>query len=97
MYFLGGNILAEEAIVKNLFFIVVFSGIIMMYIANRYSCIEKQKEIVELERQLKIAKYEAQTTSSLLMGNSREITIEAMIKNSGLDIEINTSPIYKVK
>lgn len=97
MYFLGGNILAEEAIVKNILFITIFSVIILMYIANRYSCIEKQKEIVQLEHRLKMAKYEALTTSALLMGNSREIKIESMIKNSGLTIQINTSPIYKVK
>lgn len=96
-FFLGGNLLTDKEVIRNIPYIIVFFIICIVYIANGYSCIEKQKEIAKLEIKLKEAKLEALNMSALLMGNSRETKVEEMIKNNGVTIEMNNKPIYRVK
>lgn len=97
MYVLGGNILAEDIIVKNTRFIVVFIIILILYISNRFSCIDKMSQIETLQRELKDAKYESLTISAKLVGVSRETKVESLVNSKGVDIQLNTEPVYKVK
>ena len=97
MYVLGGNVLAEDVLVKNTKFIFVIIFILMLSISNRYSCIEKMSKIERLQRELKDAKYESLTISAQLVGVSRETKVEALVKSKGVDVQLNTEPVYKVK
>lgn len=97
MYVLGGNILAEDIIVKNTRFIIVFIIILLLYISNRFSCIDKMSQIETLQRELKDVKYESLTISAKLVGVSRETKVESLVKSKGVDIQLNTEPVYKVK
>lgn len=97
MYVLGGNILAEDIIVKNTRFIVVFIVILILYISNRFSCIDKMSQIENLQRELRDVKYESLTISAKLIGVSRETKVESLVKSKGVDIKLNTEPVYKVK
>lgn len=97
MYVLGGNILAEDIIVKNTRFIIVFIIILILYISNRFSCIDKMSQIETMQRELKDAKYESLTISAKLIGVSRETRVESLVKSKGVNIQLNTEPVYKVK
>lgn len=97
MYVLGGNILAEDIIVKNTRFIIIFIIILILYISNRFSCIDKMSQIETLQRELKDAKYESLTISAKLVGVSRESKVESLVKSKGVDIQLNTEPVYKIK
>lgn len=95
--FLGGTPLTKDWLTKNILFFVLLFLICLGYISNGYDCIAQQKEISKLEVKLKEVKLEALNTSALLMGNSREIRVEEMIKDNGVTIGINNKPIFRVK
>ena len=97
MYILGGTVLTEDFFWKNArFFITVFI-IIVLYISNRYSCIEKMAKIETLQRELKDAKYESLTISAKLISVSRESKVEELVKKNGVDISLTEEPTYKIK
>lgn len=97
MYVLGGNVLAEDVLVKNTRFIFLVILILILSISNRYSCIEKISKIESLQRELKDVKYESLTISAKLIGVSRETKVEDLVKSKGVDVQLNTEPVYKVK
>lgn len=97
MYVLGGNLLAEDFIVKNARFLLIIFLIVILYISNRYSCIEKMSNIEKLQRELRDAKHESLTISAELVSVSRETKVESLVNSKGVEIELNTEPIYKVK
>lgn len=97
MYVLGGNLLAEDFIVKNARFLLVIFFIAVLYISNRYSCIEKMSQIEKLQRELRDVKHESLTISATLVGVSRETRVESLVNSKGVEIELNTDPVYKIK
>jgi cell division protein FtsL len=97
MYILGGTVLTEDFFWKNARFIITVFVIIVFYISNRYSCIEKIAKIETLQQELKDAKYESLTISAELMGISRESKVEDMVQKNGVDLKQAKEPIYKIK
>lgn len=97
MHIIGGSILAEDIIVKNIRFIVAIFIIMTLYISNRYSCIEKQAKIERLQYDLKDAKYGSLTISAKLISVSRETRVKELVKKSGLKLERTKEPVYKLK
>lgn len=97
MYVLGGNLLAEDFVVKNARFLLIVFLVLVLYISNRYSCIEKMSKIERLQRELRDVKHESLTTSAQLVGVSRETKVESLVKSKGVDIQLNTEPVYKIK
>jgi cell division protein FtsL len=97
MYILGGTVLTEDFFWKNARFIITVFVIIVLYISNRYSCIEKISSIERLQRELKDAKYESVTISAELMGVSRESRVEDLVQKNGVDLKQINEPIYKIK
>lgn len=97
MYILGGTVLTEDFFWKNARFIITVFVIIVLYISNRYSCIEKMAKIESLQQELKDAKYESLTISATLIGVSRESRVEDMVQKGGVELSKTTEPIYKIK
>jgi hypothetical protein len=97
MYILGGTVFTEDFFWKNARFIITVFVIIVLYISNRYSCIEKRVRIESLQRELKDAKYESQTISAKLVSVSRESKVEDLVKKNGIDISQTDQPIYTIK
>jgi cell division protein FtsL len=97
MYILGGTVLTEDFFWKNARFIITVFVIIVLYISNRYSCIEKVSTIEKLQRELKDAKYESLTISAELMGVSRESKVVDLVQKNGVDLKQTNEPIYKIK
>ncbi len=97
MYILGGTVLTEDFFWKNARFIATVFIIIVLYISNRYSCIEKMAKIESLQYELKDAKYESLTISSQLMGVSRESKVEELVLKNGVEIKLTKDPTYKIK
>ncbi|NDV68700.1 FtsL-like putative cell division protein [Dysgonomonas sp. 25] len=97
MHIVGGSVLAEDFVTKNIRFIIVIFVILVFYISNRYSCIEKQSKIESLQRELKDAKYESLTISAKLISVSRETRVNELIKKNELELERTKEPVYKIK
>ncbi len=97
MHVMGGTVLTGSFFMKNLRFIVVFVLLVVLYISNRYTAIERMSRIERLQYELKDAKYESVTISARLVGVSREVKIKELVEKNGLDIDFTKEPVYKLK
>lgn len=97
MYILGGGILSADFIVKHTKMIVLIVILLFFYISNRYTCAIKLREIDHLQAQLKELKYEAQSVSAKLTGNTRPSQVEELVRQQGLDLEKAKTPHYKLR
>jgi cell division protein FtsL len=97
MYILGGGILKEDFIIKHTKMIVLVVFLLFVYISNRYTCLLKIREIVNLQTELKDVKFEAIQTSAILTGNTRPSQVEELVKKQGLELEKATEPPYRLK
>ncbi|MDH6355713.1 cell division protein FtsL [Dysgonomonas sp. PH5-45] len=97
MHVVGGTILTEDFFLKNTRFMVVLFVIVMLYIGNRYSCIEKMAKIESLKRELKDEKYESLAISSQLTNMSRRSQVISLVESNGLGLETAQDPIFKIE
>lgn len=97
MYILGGGILSEDFIVKHTKLVVLIVALLFVYISNRYTCTIKLREIDSLQDRLKEVKYEAQSVSAKLTGNTRPSQVEELVKRQGLELEKAKTPPYKLR
>ena len=87
LYVLGGGILKEDFIVKHTRMIVLIVILMFFFIGNRYTCMQKLREIDRLQQQLRDVRFEALSISSELTGNSRQSQIELLIEEQGVELE----------
>ena len=96
LYILGGGILNEDFIVKHTKMIVLIVVLVFFFIGNRYTCMQKLREIDNLQQQLRDVKFEALSISSELTGHSRQSQIETQIEEQGIDLEGAKTPPYEL-
>ncbi|MDD4515340.1 FtsL-like putative cell division protein [Massilibacteroides sp.] len=96
LYILGGGILKEDFIVKHTKMIVLVVVLIFFFIGNRYTCMQKLREIDRLQQQLRDVRFEALSISSELTGNSRQSQIELLIEEQGIELEVAKTPPYEL-
>lgn len=96
MHVLGGTILTEDFFMKNIRFMLVVFVIVVLYISNRYSCIEKMTKIESLQKELKDSKYQSLVISSQLISISRETQVQSLVAKEGIGIEPSKTPIYVI-
>ncbi|WP_080905495.1 FtsL-like putative cell division protein [Parabacteroides sp. Marseille-P3160] len=96
LYILGGGILKEDFIVRHTRMIVLVVILIFFFIGNRYTCMQKLREIDRLQQQLRDIKFEHLSISSELTGNSRPSQIEQLIEEQGIELEGAKTPPYQL-
>ena len=96
LYVLGGGILKEDFIVKHTRMIVLIVILMFLFIGNRYTCMQKLREIDRLQQQLRDVRFEALSISSELTGNSRQSQIELLIEEQGVELEGAKTPPYEL-
>lgn len=96
LYILGGGILKEDFIVKHTRMIVLIVILVFFFIGNRYTCMQKLREIDRLQQQLRDVRFEALSISSELTGNSRQSQIELLIEEQGIELETAKNPPYEL-
>lgn len=96
LYILGGGILKEDFIVKHTRMLVLIVILIFFFIGNRYSCMQKLKEIDRLQQRLRDVRFEALSISSELTGNSRQSQIESLIEQNGVDLGVAKTPPFEL-
>lgn len=94
---LHGRALSSDFLVAHRRSIGMLIVVILINISNRYDCQQKLTEISKLKREITDLRYEALTLSAQLMGASRQSEVERLVKEKGLDLEIATTPPYKLK
>ena len=97
LYVLGGGFLKEDFFTRHTRMIVLVVILIFFFIGNRYTCLQKLREIDRLQQELRDVQFEALSISSELTGNSRQSQIEMLIEEQGIDLEGATTPPYELK
>ena len=87
-YILGGGVLKEDFILRHTRMIVLLVVLAFFFIGNRYTCMQKLREIDRLQQQLRDVRFEALSISSELTGNSRQSQIELLIEEQGIDLRV---------
>lgn len=95
-YILGGGVLKEDFIVKHTRMIVLLVVLAFFFIGNRYTCMQKLREIDKLQQQLRETRFEALSISSELTGHSRQSQIEQLIEEQGIDLEVAKQPPFEI-
>jgi hypothetical protein len=93
---MSGKILTTPFFRKQLLLFILLCGIAVFYIDNRFTCEQQIAKINRLQEQLINAKYEALTTSSMLMQLSRESQVAAMVQTKGMDLQESVQPEIKI-
>ena len=96
LYVLGGGILKEDFIVKHTRMIVLIVILIFFFIGNRYTCMQKLREIDHLQQKLRDVRFEALSISSELTSHSRQSQIELLIEEQGIELEAAKNPPYEL-
>ena len=96
IYILGGGLLKEDFIGQQTRMIVHVVIILFFFIGNRYTCMQKLREINRLQQQLRDVRFEALSISSELTGNSRQSQIELLIEEQGIELEVAKNPPYEL-
>lgn len=96
LYILGGGVLKEDFIVRHTRMIVLVVILLFFFIGNRYTCMQKLREIDRLQQKLRDVRFEALSISSELTGNSRQSQIELLIEEQGIDLEGAKTPPYEL-
>ena len=97
VYVLGGGFLKEDFIIRHTRKIVFVVILIFFFIGNRYTCMQKLREIDRLQQQLRDVRFEALSISSELTGNSRQSQIELLIEEQGIELEVAKNPPYELR
>ncbi|MBP1640956.1 MAG: hypothetical protein H6Q17_2539 [Bacteroidetes bacterium] len=93
---MNGDILTTEFVRSQVFLFLLFCVIAIFYIDNRFACEQQIVKINRLKEQLTNAKYEALTTSSILMQISRQSQVSTEVTSKGIDLQPSSEPAIKV-
>jgi cell division protein FtsL len=97
IYVLTGGFLKDGFVERHIRMIIWVVLLIFFLISNRYTCLQKLKEIDKLQQQLQDVRFEALSISSELIGNSRQSKIEELVEEEGIDLEGAKTPPYKLE
>jgi hypothetical protein len=93
---LVGDILTEDYVIKQSKLILWIVVLVLIFISNRYSCVSKLAEIQELNDSLKLLQYENLALSTRLTTHSRQIQIESLLKEKGINLSSSKSPAIEI-
>jgi hypothetical protein len=93
---MNGDILTTDFARGQVFLFLLLCVIAIFYIDNRFACEQQIVKINRLKEQLTNTKYEALTTSSILMQISRQSQVSTEVNSKGIDLQPSSEPAIKV-
>jgi hypothetical protein len=92
-----GSIIAREAIVKQLPFILFISFFGVLYIGNRYHAEKVVRGLDKIQQEVNDLRAESITTASELMMMSRQSEVFKLVQKENLDLEESVVPPKKIE
>jgi hypothetical protein len=92
-----GDILTEDYVIKQSKLLLWIVVLVLIFISNRYSCVKKLTEIQELNDSLKLLQYENLALSTRLTTHSRQLQIENVLKEKGIDLSTSKTPAIEIR
>jgi hypothetical protein len=93
---LSGTMVTEKIILKNLWYVLLITLLIAIYIGNRFHAEKITRELSKVQREVRDLRSESLSTSADLMNLSRQSEVYRLIKERGLILEELKTPPYKV-
>jgi cell division protein FtsL len=93
---LSGTMVTEKIILKNLWYVLLITLLIAIYIGNRFHAEKITRELSKVQREVRDLRSESLSTSADLMNLSRQSEVYRLIKERGLTLEELKTPPYKV-
>lgn len=93
----GGSVLTEDYFLRNMRFILVLVVVVIFFISQRYTMLQRMSDIERLQHELNDVKYEALTISSSLTEASRQGEIERRVEEAGLELKVTNEPVYYIE
>jgi len=93
---LSGTMVSEKIILKNIWYVLLVTFLIAVYIGNRFHAEKVTRELSKLQREVRDLRSESLSTSADLMTLSRQSEVSRLIKERGLTLEELKTPPYKV-
>ena len=93
---LSGIIVSDVIILRNIWYIIMLTGLLAIYIGNRFHAEKITREASRLSREVRDLRAEALSTSANLMSVSRQSEVFRMVKEKGLGLEELKTPAYKL-
>ena len=94
---IGGEFLIEKFVSKQLGLLVLIVVLVVIFISNSYSCMNKLSEIEALSTQLRDVKYENLVLSMQLTSSSRQSQVKGLLEQKGINLSSPTSPAFEIK
>lgn len=94
---MAGKPFSGDIIIRHSRMFIWVVILMLFFIGNRYTCLQKLKEIDKLQQQLRDVRFEALSISSELTKDSRQSRIESLIEEQGIDLEGAKNPPYKLE
>ena len=91
---IGGDLLSNNIVLKNLPFLVFLAILAMFYIANTYYSEKTFKEIEKTKNELKELRYQSISAKSKMLDVGKQTEIAKKV--AGLGIKGTTLPPYKI-
>ena len=93
---LGGSMVTEKIILKNLWYVLLITLLAAIYIGNRFHAEKITRETTRLQREVRELRSESLATSAELMYISRQSEVYRLVKEKGLNLEETKTPPYKL-
>lgn len=93
---LSGIIVSDVIILKNIWYIIMLTVLLAIYIGNRFHAEKITRETSRLSREVRDLRAEALSTSANLMSVSRQSEVSRMVREKGLGLEELKTPAYKL-
>jgi hypothetical protein len=91
-----GSLLTRDKVVKQLPFVLFFTLIIILYIANRYHAEKLVLRTLEMQTELKELRAESISTASELEFISRQSQVARLIDERNMDLKQSEKPPYQM-
>ncbi|MBQ7691599.1 MAG: hypothetical protein IJT30_10490 [Muribaculaceae bacterium] len=89
-----GRILSLDLFKRNVFFIIAVTGMMLMYIANKFDCQSKMQEVMKLKTELENAKTDCVNASARYNSLIRESHMKAYVDTMHIDLSNPETPPY---
>jgi hypothetical protein len=93
---LSGTMVSEKIILKNIWYVLLLTFLIAVYIGNRFHAEKVTRELAKIQREVRDLRSESLSTSADLMTLSRQTEVARLIRERGLTLEELKTPPYKV-
>jgi len=91
-----GTYISEKLILNNIRYVVLIAFLAVVFISNRFQAEKVEREIIQLEQEVRDLRAEALSVSAELGSVSRQSEVYELVKRRGLGLQELREPPYRI-